>query len=101
MERAAQLHADDAGVEGATQFTEFAAQTGRVVARGKVANATVEEVALGEDGMVYALVRLPFDTLEAAAAEEFRRSEEAAYAEWRAEGFLERLPDAVDEVRRE
>lgn len=81
----------EAGVDGGSQVIEFSEDVSRQVTDTVLEGTRVEEVAMNEDGTIYALVSYPLRGFTDAAAQAFARNEDAAFAEFKAAQALDYL----------
>jgi hypothetical protein len=77
-------YAQEAGVAEDSQVISFAETISVQITKTTLKGARTEKVEEGADGTLYALVVCPLSLLEEEAAEEFKRNESAAYAEFKA-----------------
>ena len=77
-------YAQEAGVAEDSQVIAFAETISVQITKTTLRGARTEKVEEGVDGTLYALVVCPLSLLEEEAAEEFKRNESAAYAEFKA-----------------
>lgn len=89
-------YAQEAGVDGNNQVINFVENVSRQVTETTLQGARTEEVAMGSDGTVYALVSYPRNGFEDAAQEAFSRNEDAAFAEFKADQALEYLDSQLE-----
>lgn len=89
-------YAQEAGVDGNNQVISFVENVSRQVTETTLQGARTEEVAMGSDGTVYALVSYPRNGFEEAAQEAFSRNEDAAFAEFKADQALEYLDSQLE-----
>lgn len=87
----------EAGVDGGSQVIEFSEDISRQITDTVLEGTRVEQVELGEDGTVYALVSYPVGGFTEAAATAFARNEDAAFAEFKAEQALDYLDRMLEE----
>lgn len=88
-------YAQEAGVDGNNQVINFVETISRQVTETTLQGTRTEEVAVGGDGTVYALVSYPLSGFSQAAGEAFARNEDAAFAEFKADQALEYLDNAL------
>lgn len=84
-------YAQEAGVDGGSQVISFVETISRQVTETTLQGTRTEQVEQGPDGTVYALVSYPLNGFSEAAAEAFRRNEDAAFAEFKADQALQML----------
>jgi hypothetical protein len=77
-------YAQEAGVAEDSQVINFAETISVQITNTTLKGCRTEKVEEGSDGTLYALVVCSLSLLEKEAAEEFKRSESAAYAEFKA-----------------
>ncbi len=84
-------YAQQAGEGENTQTIEFVETVSRQLVEVTLSGLKTTEVAVGDDGTVYALVEYPTSTLKNEAMQAFERNEAAAFAEFKATQALEQL----------
>ena len=84
-------YAQEAGSGDDKQVIEFAETVSRQLVDTVLRMAKTKEVAVGEDGTVYAMVEYGTNSLVEAAQETFQRNEAAAFAEFKADQALQKL----------
>lgn len=77
-------YAQEAGVEEEPQVINFAETISVQITETTLRGCKTERVEEAKDGTLYALVLCPLDLFVEEAASEFRRSEDAAFAEFKA-----------------
>jgi hypothetical protein len=77
-------YAQEAGVAEDSQVINFAETISVQITKTTLRGCKTEKVEEGADGTLYALVVCPLSLLEEEAAAEFKRSESAAYSEFKA-----------------
>jgi hypothetical protein len=90
-------YAQEAGVDDNNQVVNFVENISRQVTETTLRGAQTDQVAQGPDGTIYALVSYPRDGFIGAADEAFKRNEDAAFAEFKAEQALEYLDSQVND----
>lgn len=81
----------ESGTVDTTQALTFAESISRQISDTTLAGAKTEEIAVGDDGTIYALVSYPKENILASAEEAFVRNESSAFAEFKAQEALKRL----------
>lgn len=81
----------ESGTVDTTQALTFAESISRQISDTTLSGARTEEIAVSDDGTVYALVSYPTENILASAEEAFIRNESAAFAEFKAQEALKRL----------
>lgn len=84
-------YAQEAGVDGNNQVISFVETISRQVTETTLQGARPEQVEQGPDGTIFALVSYPLNGFSEAASEAFRRNEDAAFAEFKADQALQAL----------
>lgn len=84
-------YAQEAGVDGESQVISFVETISRQVTETTLQGTRQEQIEQGPDGTIYALVSYPLNGFAEAAGEAFRRNEDAAFAEFKADQALQML----------
>ncbi|POR01789.1 hypothetical protein AU468_07485 [Alkalispirochaeta sphaeroplastigenens] len=84
-------YAQEAGMDGNVQVISFVETISRQVTETTLQGARTDQVEQGPDGTIYALVSYPLSGFAQAAGEAFRRNEDAAFAEFKADQALQAL----------
>ncbi len=81
----------EAGADGNTQVVNFVENVSRQVTQTTLQGTRTEEVFIGDDGTVFALLSYPIGGFTEAAAEAFSRNQDAAFAQFQADQALQAL----------
>lgn len=84
-------YAQEAGVDGENQVISFVETVSKQITDTTLQGVKTEEVGVGADGTVYAMVSYPMNKFKETAVSEFQRNEDAAFAEFKAQQALEQL----------
>ena len=90
-------YAQQAGEGDNTQTIEFVETVSRQLVEVTLAGVKTKEVAVADDGTVYALVEYSVNNLLNAASDTFQRNEAAAFAEFKANDALKMLNQELSE----
>lgn len=77
-------YAQEAGADGKAQTIQFTETISKQIANVSLKRCRTEEVIQGKDGTVFALVVYSINQLKEESYSQFQRSEEAAWAEFKA-----------------
>ena len=89
-------YAQEAGVDGENQVISFVETVSKQITDTTLQGVKTEQVGVGSDGTVYAMVSYPMNEFKDVAASEFERNESSAYAEFKAQQALEQLEAEID-----
>jgi len=89
-------YAQEAGVDDNNQVISFVETVSKQVTEVTLKGTRTEKADVGADGTVYALVSYTMSNFFDVAEEEFRRNEDAAFAEFKAQQALEYLEAEIE-----
>ncbi len=89
-------YAQQAGAEGKSQTINFVESITKQVANVNLKNTITEKVYPAEDGNWFAMVSYPKNQAEEEVAAIFKRNEEAAFAEFKADEALKMLDASIN-----
>jgi hypothetical protein len=84
-------YAQEAGADGESQTISFVETISRQLTETTLTNTKTEKVEVDSEGRVYAMVSYNVNEFKKTAEEEFRRNEDAAFAEFKAQEALKKL----------